>query len=77
MACLLLVLTLGLIIGGSAGLIGGRVDQATMRVADMFMTFPTSDSVVLYGRRARHRVDQCDYSHRPVALAACVCTHGA
>lgn len=38
----LLVLTLGLIIGGSAGLIGGRVDQATMRVADMFMTFPTS-----------------------------------
>ena len=29
-------------IGGSAGLIGGRVDQATMRVADMFMTFPTS-----------------------------------
>ena len=25
-----------------AGLIGGRVDQATMRVADMFMTFPTS-----------------------------------
>ncbi|GHK17990.1 hypothetical protein ECZU03_17790 [Escherichia coli] len=39
MACLLLVLTLGLVIGGSAGLIGGRVDQATMRVADMFMTF--------------------------------------
>ena len=30
------------VIGGSAGLIGGRVDQATMRVADMFMTFPTS-----------------------------------
>lgn len=42
MACLLLVLALGLIVGGSAGLIGGRVDQATMRVADMFMTFPTS-----------------------------------
>lgn len=42
MACLLLVLTLGLVIGGSARLIGGRVDQATMRVADMFMTFPTS-----------------------------------
>jgi nickel transport system permease protein len=40
--CLLLVLTLGLIAGGSAGLIGGRVDQAIMRVADMFMTFPTS-----------------------------------
>ena len=42
MACLLLVLALGLIVGGSAGLLGGRVDQATMRVADMFMTFPTS-----------------------------------
>ncbi|STB59199.1 nickel transporter permease NikC [Citrobacter freundii] len=42
MACLVLVLALGLVVGGSAGLIGGRVDQATMRVADMFMTFPTS-----------------------------------
>nr|WP_263441324.1 nickel ABC transporter permease subunit NikC [Klebsiella oxytoca] len=42
MACLLLVLALGLIVGGSAGLIGGRVDQVTMRIADMFMTFPTS-----------------------------------
>lgn len=42
MVCLLLVLALGLIVGGSAGLIGGRVDQATMRVADLFMTFPTS-----------------------------------
>ncbi|MEX3019617.1 nickel ABC transporter permease subunit NikC [Kluyvera sp. STS39-E] len=40
--CLLLVLALGLIIGGSAGLIGGRTDQVTMRIADMFMTFPTS-----------------------------------
>ena len=60
-ACLLLVLTLGLVIGGSAGLIGGRVDQATMRVADMFMTFPTSIR---------------NYRHRPVALGV-VCTHGA
>ncbi|WP_117064874.1 nickel ABC transporter permease subunit NikC, partial [Klebsiella pneumoniae] len=42
MACLLLVLALGLLVGGCAGLIGGRVDQATMRVADLFMTFPTS-----------------------------------
>jgi nickel transport system permease protein len=41
MACLLLVLALGLI-ARCAGLIGGRVDQATMRVADLFMTFPTS-----------------------------------
>lgn len=42
MACLALVLAVGLIVGGSAGLMGGRVDQASMRVADMFMTFPTS-----------------------------------
>ena len=42
MACLLLVLALGLLVGGCAGLIGGRVDQATMRIADLFMTFPTS-----------------------------------
>ncbi|MDU5687690.1 MAG: ABC transporter permease subunit, partial [Kluyvera cryocrescens] len=42
LACLLLVLALGLLIGGSAGLLGGRVDQLTMRIADMFMTFPTS-----------------------------------
>lgn len=42
MVCLLLVLILGMVIGGAAGLLGGRVDQLTMRVADMFMTFPTS-----------------------------------
>jgi nickel transport system permease protein len=42
MACLLLVLTLGLTLGGCAGLAGGRIDQAIMRVADVFMTFPTS-----------------------------------
>jgi nickel transport system permease protein len=41
MACLLLVLALGLTLGGCAGLAGGRIDQA-MRVADVFMTFPTS-----------------------------------
>ena len=42
MACLMLVLILGMVVGGAAGLLGGRVDQLTMRVADMFMTFPTS-----------------------------------
>ncbi|ASV55261.1 Nickel transport system permease protein NikC [Lelliottia jeotgali] len=42
MACLLLVLIVGMVVGGAAGLLGGRVDQLTMRVADMFMTFPTS-----------------------------------
>lgn len=42
LACLTLVLALGLVVGGAAGLLGGRVDQLTMRVADMFMTFPTS-----------------------------------
>lgn len=42
MLCLLLVLTLGLIVGGTAGLTGGRTDQLLMRSADLFMTFPTS-----------------------------------
>ncbi len=42
MLCLLLVLSLGLTLGGCAGLLGGRVDQCIMRVADVFMTFPTS-----------------------------------
>ncbi len=42
MACLLLVWVLGLTLGGCAGLTGGRIDQAIMRVADVFMTFPTS-----------------------------------
>ena len=42
LTCLTLVLALGLVVGGAAGLLGGRVDQLTMRVADMFMTFPTS-----------------------------------
>ncbi|MGY5954975.1 nickel ABC transporter permease subunit NikC [Kosakonia sp. BK9b] len=40
--CLLLVLAIGLTAGGCAGLLGGRIDQAIMRVADIFMTFPTS-----------------------------------
>ena len=42
LACLLLVLLLALALGGSAGLLGGRVDRTIMRVADLFMTFPTS-----------------------------------
>jgi len=42
MLCLLLVLAIGLSAGGCAGLLGGRVDQGIMRVADIFMTFPTS-----------------------------------
>lgn len=47
MICLLLVLALGLAAGGCAGLLGGRVDQAIMRVADIFMTFPTDRKSVV------------------------------
>ena len=42
MICLLLVLGMGILIGGCAGFIGGRLDQGLMRGTDMFMTFPTS-----------------------------------
>ncbi|KTQ97995.1 nickel transporter permease NikC [Aureimonas ureilytica] len=40
-AALSLILTLGITIGGMAGFLGGRLDQAIMRVTDVFMTFPT------------------------------------
>lgn len=39
--CLVLILTFGMTIGGFAGYVGGRIDQAIMRVCDVFMTFPT------------------------------------
>ncbi|EMZ5814699.1 nickel ABC transporter permease subunit NikC [Klebsiella aerogenes] len=41
-ACLLLVLLIGLAVGGAAGMVGGRVDRGLMRLAELFMTFPTS-----------------------------------
>ncbi|CAH1667165.1 Ni(2(+)) ABC transporter membrane subunit NikC [Hyphomicrobiales bacterium] len=36
-----LILALGIVIGGAAGFVGGRTDQLIMRVADVFLTFPT------------------------------------
>ncbi|WP_447554242.1 nickel ABC transporter permease subunit NikC [Vreelandella sp. EE22] len=38
---LFLMLALGILVGGAAGVIGGRTDQALMRVTDIFLTFPT------------------------------------
>lgn len=38
---LALILALGIVIGGAAGFIGGRTDQVIMRLADVFLTFPT------------------------------------
>lgn len=35
------MLTLGIVIGGTAGFVGGRVDQVIMRITDVFLTFPT------------------------------------
>ncbi|MGE4372658.1 MAG: nickel ABC transporter permease subunit NikC [Xanthobacter sp.] len=40
-ATMALILLLGISIGGAAGFIGGRTDQVIMRVADVFLTFPT------------------------------------
>lgn len=36
-----LVLILGVVIGGIAGVIGGKLDMFLMRLCDMFLTFPT------------------------------------
>ncbi|MCF3934085.1 nickel ABC transporter permease subunit NikC [Acuticoccus sp. M5D2P5] len=36
-----LILALGIVIGGTAGFIGGRTDQIIMRLTDIFLTFPT------------------------------------
>ncbi|SJZ86971.1 nickel ABC transporter permease subunit NikC [Consotaella salsifontis] len=38
---LAVILVLGITIGGASGFIGGRIDQIIMRVADIFLTFPT------------------------------------
>lgn len=36
-----LILVLGIVIGGTAGFLGGRTDQVIMRLTDIFLTFPT------------------------------------
>lgn len=38
---LAIILTMGIIIGGTSAYIGGRVDQVIMRLTDIFLTFPT------------------------------------
>ncbi len=39
--CLALIVAIAVPIGGAAGYLGGRVDQALMRMCDGMMTFPT------------------------------------
>lgn len=39
--CILGILCIALPVGGAAGYLGGRVDQALMRICDGMMTFPT------------------------------------
>lgn len=36
-----IILALGIAIGGTAGLVGGRIDQLMMRFTDLFLTIPT------------------------------------
>lgn len=36
------MLLIGTAVGGCAGLLGGRADRGLMRIAELFMTFPTS-----------------------------------
>jgi hypothetical protein len=75
MACLLLVLALGLLVGGCAGLMGGASISHHARRRYVY-DLSDLDPVVLYGRRAGNRADQRDYRHRPVALGL-VRAHGA
>lgn len=39
--CIALIMAMAIPLGGAAGFIGGRVDQALMRFCDAMMTFPT------------------------------------
>ncbi len=68
MACLLLVLLIGLAVGGSAGLLGGprrpRPDAPRRTVYDL----SDLDPVVLYGGGVGNRADQRDPRHCAVAL---------
>lgn len=36
-----LIMSLGVVLGGAAGFLGGRTDQIIMRLTDVFLTFPT------------------------------------
>ncbi len=68
MACLLLVLLIGLAVGGCAGTAGRpcrpRPDAHRRTVYD----FSDLDPVVLYGGSAGYRADQCDPRHCAVTL---------
>lgn len=38
---LVLILIVGIIVGGTSGFVGGRLDQIAMRICDIFISFPT------------------------------------
>ncbi|MCS5872752.1 hypothetical protein LN650_03205 [Klebsiella pneumoniae subsp. pneumoniae] len=60
MACLLLVLLIGLAVGGCAGLLGGGADRGPDAHRRTVYDFSDLDPVVLYGGSAGYRADQCD-----------------
>lgn len=68
MACLLLVLLIGLAVGGCAGLLGGRADRGLMSHRRTVYDFSDLDPVVFYGGSAGYRADQCDPRHCAVTL---------
>jgi hypothetical protein len=53
---------IGLAVGGSAGLLGGRADRGLMRLAELFMTFPTS-TILAYQA-------QCDSAMARITLVS-------
>ena len=53
--CILLIVLIAVPLGGAAGYLGGRVDQALMRFCDGMMTFPTVVLALFFDRRFRDR----------------------
>ena len=58
---LVIIMTLGLVIGGIAGFTGGRADQIIMR-------FPDTGTGTVFNRHPRYRADKRDYRDRTVTL---------
>ena len=70
---LLVVVTvgpIGLLIGASAGYLGGWVDRALMRITDVFLAFPRLVLALAFVAALGPGIDNADHRHRTHRLAA-------